>query len=114
MAPVDVLSPSNVLDLEAHRGRDLKELLNRAINGTLSRTVLTSFTTLLVISSVLILGSGQIRDFAVALLIGVLVGTYSSIFVASPLVHYMDQYLARKEEQRAHDARGGSANAAMA
>jgi preprotein translocase SecF subunit len=96
---------------ETFRGRDLKDLLNRAINGTLSRTVLTSFTTLLVIISILTLGGGLIRDFAFALAIGVVVGTYSSIFVASPLVYYMDQYLKRKEATRAREARGGAANA---
>ncbi|MEE2780291.1 MAG: protein translocase subunit SecF [Myxococcota bacterium] len=99
---------------DAYRGRPLTDLLNRAINGTLSRTVLTSFTTLLVITSVLVLGSGQIRDFALALLVGVIVGTYSSIFIASPLVYYMDAYLERRDSARAHEARGGSANAAPA
>jgi preprotein translocase subunit SecF len=73
--------------------------------------VLTSFTTLLVIISILTLGGGLIRDFAFALAIGVVVGTYSSIFVASPLVYYMDQYLKRKEATRAREARGGAANA---
>jgi preprotein translocase SecF subunit len=97
---------------DAFRGRDLKDLLNRAINGTLSRTVLTSFTTLVVIISILVLGGGLIRDFAFALAIGVVVGTYSSIFIASPLVYYMDQYLERKEASRARAARGGAANAA--
>ncbi len=76
--------------------------------------MLTSFTTLLVITSVLVLGSGQIRDFALALLVGVIVGTYSSIFIASPLVYYMDAYLERRDSARAHEARGGSANAAPA
>lgn len=99
---------------DAYRGRPLIDLLNRAINGTLSRTVLTSFTTLLVIVSVLTLGSGQIRDFALALLIGVIIGTYSSIFIASPLVYYMDAYMERRDSARAHEARGGSANAAPA
>lgn len=95
---------------DAYRGRDLKELLNRAINSTLSRTVLTSLTTMFVIVSILVLGGGLIRDFAFALLIGVIVGTYSSIFIASPLVYYMDQYLTRRESVRVRDGRGGSAN----
>ena len=82
---------------DAYRGRDLKDLLNRAVNATLSRTVLTSLTTLLVITTILVWGGGLIQDFALALLIGVVVGTYSSIFIASPLVYYMDQYISRKE-----------------
>ena len=62
------------------------KVLNRAINDTLSRTLLTSLTTLLVVFSLLFLGGGVIHDFAFALVIGVLVGTYSSIFVASPVL----------------------------
>lgn len=60
--------------------------VNRSINETLSRTVLTSGTTLLVVLALFIFGGGVIHNFAFALLIGVMVGTYSSIFVASPLL----------------------------
>ena len=56
------------------------------MNQTLSRTLLTSGTTLTVVLAIFIFGGGIINDFAFALLIGVLVGTYSSIFVAGPLV----------------------------
>jgi len=69
-----------------YRGRNLPELINRSINETLSRTVLTSLTTLIVVVCLFILGGGVIHDFAFALLIGVIVGTYSSIFVASPIL----------------------------
>jgi preprotein translocase subunit SecF len=82
---------------DAYRGRDIKELLNRAINATLSRTVLTSLTTAFVVAAILVLGGGLIRDFAIALMIGIVVGTYSSIFVATPLVYYMDAYIKRRE-----------------
>lgn len=95
---------------DAYRGRDIKDLLNRAINETLSRTVLTSVTTAIVVVSILIFGGGLISDFALALLIGIFVGTYSSIYVASPLVHVMDQYLSRRESTKLKDARGGGAN----
>ena len=57
-----------------------------AINKTLSRTVLTSFTTLLTVIMLLVFGGGAVKDFAMALLIGILVGTYSSIFVATPVM----------------------------
>ena len=63
------------------------EIINRSINQTLRRTVLTSVTTLLVVLTLLIFGGEVIRGFSIALLIGVLVGTYSSIFIASPVVH---------------------------
>lgn len=98
------------------RGKDLRELLNRAINNTLSRTVLTSLTTGLVVMAILILGGGLIRDFSLALIIGVVIGTYSSIFVASPFVYYMDIYLKRREEAlkrkgNPHDSTPRTANA---
>lgn len=64
----------------------LLELINHSINQTLSRTILTSLTTLFVVSTLWLLGGGAVADLAFALVIGVAVGTYSSIFVASPVV----------------------------
>ena len=63
----------------------MTSVINHAISNTLSRTILTSVTTLLAVLSIFLLGGGLIRDFAFAMCIGVVVGTYSSIFVASPL-----------------------------
>ncbi|MFO7986817.1 MAG: protein translocase subunit SecF [Desulfatiglandaceae bacterium] len=68
------------------RRRPFAETINTSINQTLSRTVLTSTTTLIVVLALFILGGGVIHDFAFALLIGVLTGTYSSVFVASPVL----------------------------
>jgi len=68
-------------------GRDLSpELINESINQTLGRTVLTSFTTLMVTVVLYILGGSRIHGFAFTLTIGVIVGTYSSVFIASPLL----------------------------
>ncbi|MCF6246581.1 MAG: protein translocase subunit SecF [Desulfobacula sp.] len=64
----------------------LSYLFNRSINETLSRTILTSATTLLVLFALYFLGGEIIHNFAFAMIVGVLVGTYSSIFVASPIV----------------------------
>ncbi len=75
---------------------DFPTIVNRSINETLSRTILTSGTTLLVVLSLFVLGGGVIHNFAFALLIGVLIGTYSSIFVASPLLIFWDDYKADK------------------
>ncbi|PLX75798.1 MAG: protein translocase subunit SecF [Desulfuromonas sp.] len=72
-------------------------VVNRSINETLSRTILTSGTTLLVVAALFIFGGGVIHNFAFALLVGVLVGTYSSIFVASPLLIFWDDYKAAKK-----------------
>jgi preprotein translocase SecF subunit len=73
-------------DLQLVRGKSYLEIANLSINQTLSRTLLTSVTTLLTVTMLLIFGGGAIKDFAVALFIGILVGTYSSIFVATPVV----------------------------
>ena len=66
------------------RRQDPSELVNRSINQTLPRTVLTSTTTLAVLLSLFFVGGAVIRDFTVVLILGVVIGTYSSIFVASP------------------------------
>ena len=68
------------------RRSDFAEVINQSINQTLSRTILTSATTLIVVVALFVLGGGVIHDFAFALLIGIAVGTYSSIFVASPVL----------------------------
>jgi preprotein translocase subunit SecF len=61
-------------------------ILNKSINETLGRTILTSMTTLIVLFALFLLGGSIIHDFAFAMIIGVLIGTYSSIFVASPIL----------------------------
>ena len=61
-------------------------VINKSINETLSRTILTSLTTLVVLVALFFFGGGIIHDFSFALLIGVVVGTYSSVFVASPIL----------------------------
>ncbi len=70
--------------------RKLEEVINLSINESLSRTILTSITTFLVVFSLYILGGDIIKDFSFAMLIGLVVGTYSSVFVASPVVLYFD------------------------
>jgi len=64
----------------------LEFIINRSVNETLSRTILTSLTTLVVVAALFILGGGIIHDFAFAMMIGVIVGTYSSVYVASPIL----------------------------
>ena len=71
--------------MNLHPTTDLKTNVNAAINSTLSRTLITSFTTLLVVLVLFIFGGEVIRGFSFALLIGVIVGTYSSVFIASPV-----------------------------
>ena len=73
-------------NLIAYKNHNLKWVLNRSINDALSRTLLTTVTTLLAVLSLNIFAGGVIADFAFALGIGVIIGTYSSVYIASPLV----------------------------
>ena len=78
-------------NLGKHNKESFPYIVNRSINETLSRTLLTSGTTLLVVLALFILGGGVIHNFAFAMLVGVVVGTYSSIFVASPILIFWQQ-----------------------
>ena len=73
-------------NLRKYKKKDLKEVLNLSINETLSRTVMTSVTTLLALISLFVLGGDVIRGFVFAMIWGVIVGTYSSVFVASAVL----------------------------
>lgn len=81
--------------IRENRGRYAKEgfnaIINRSINETLSRTIMTSGTTLLVVVALFALGGGVIHNFAFALLVGIVIGTYSSIFVASPILIFWEE-----------------------
>jgi len=66
--------------------KDLPTVMNESVNQTLSRTILTSFTVVLVVAVLYVFGGAVINDFAFALLVGVIFGTYSSVFIASPVV----------------------------
>ena len=70
---------------------DLADLMNTSINQTLSRTIVTSLTTFFVVVVIFIFTTGTLRDFAFPLLIGIIVGTYSSIFVASPTLLFLTE-----------------------
>jgi preprotein translocase SecF subunit len=71
---------------QAGKYESVQDIVNQAINATLRRTLLTSFSTLLVVLSVLILGGEALRSLSFALLLGIIFGTYSSIFIASPIM----------------------------
>jgi preprotein translocase subunit SecF len=73
-------------NLRKYHRQPLATTINRSVNETLSRTILTSLTTLMVVVILFAFGGGIIHDFAFALLVGIVVGTYSSIFVASPIL----------------------------
>lgn len=77
-------------NMKLKRGMPTLDLLNLSVNQTLSRTVLTSSTVFFVVVALFFFGGEVIHDFAFALLVGVVVGTFSSIYVASPIIHYWE------------------------
>jgi SecD/SecF fusion protein len=83
-------------NMKMRRGQDFSKLVNMSINETLSRTLVTSVTTIFVVLVLYLVGSEVTRDFAFALFIGVLTGTYSSIFVASPTLIIWQKLFSRK------------------
>jgi preprotein translocase subunit SecF len=76
---------------EKRMGEKLKAVINISLNETLTRTMLTSATTLIVALIMFAMGGGVIHDFFFAITIGVAVGTYSSVFVAAPIVLLFDK-----------------------
>jgi preprotein translocase subunit SecF len=89
-----------------YRDRKFDKVVNHAINETLSRTILTSATVFFVTLAMNIFGTGVIRDFAFAMNVGVIVGTYSSIFIASPILIWLNEkYLAIQKRQAARPER---------
>jgi preprotein translocase subunit SecF len=73
-------------NLKKYQKNPLEVVVNKSVNETLSRTILTSLTTLVVVVALFVLGGGIIHDFAFAMIVGVIIGTYSSIYVASPIL----------------------------
>ncbi len=89
-------------NLNKYNKLNISEIANISINETLSRTIITSATTLLALMSIYILGGEILRGFSFAMILGVLIGTYSSIFVASPVLKFFKvsyKTLEKKEEK---------------
>jgi SecD/SecF fusion protein len=83
--------------INAYTRKEKKEVFNLAVNNTISRTIITSLTTLFVVLILFVFGGGSIRGFAFALVIGIIVGTYSSVFVATPVVYDLSGDISAKE-----------------
>lgn len=77
-------------NMKKYRKTSVVELLNRSTNETLSRTILTSLTTLFVVLILLFVGGETLRGFSIAMVLGTILGTYSSIYLAMPLLQYFD------------------------
>lgn len=84
--------------------RDIKDIVDASITQSLSRTLMTSLTTLLAVLALFFFGTGAIKDFALNLIVGIVVGTYSSIFIASPVLlawtRAAEKRLAKKDPER--------------
>jgi len=84
-------------NLKKHRKEAYVDLLNRSINEVLPRTIMTSLTTLVTLLALFLFGGSVIQPFALVLILGVVVGTYSSIYVASPALLEIDHWLKRRQ-----------------
>ena len=84
---------------ELHPKADFKKNVNEALNSTLSRTMNTSLTTLITMLAIAIFGGEVIRGLAVALIVGIVIGTYASIFIATPIMFDVTKKAAKKEEK---------------
>ncbi len=87
-------------NMRKNRREPMIQIMNRSINETLSRTILTGGSTLLAVGSLLIWGGDVIRGFAFVMFVGILVGTYSSIYVASPFALLWDQLFGGEKRNR--------------
>jgi preprotein translocase subunit SecF len=89
-------------NLKLHRKLSLYDLLNRSVNETLPRTVMTGSTTLATLLALLIFGGAVIRPFAWVLIFGIVIGTFSSIYVASPLLLWIEKRYPRESDATPH------------
>ena len=89
-------------NLKKRRKDAYEDIINSSVNETLPRTVLTSGTTLATLLALFILGGTVVRPFALVLILGIVIGTYSSIFVASPALLEIEERSRRKEKKKGH------------
>ncbi|MBM4323975.1 MAG: protein translocase subunit SecF, partial [Deltaproteobacteria bacterium] len=86
-------------DVKKYRKENLETIFNTAINETLGRTILTSGTVMMVVLILFFFGGPVIHDFALTLIVGLISGTYSTIYVASPVVLFWDKQFSRKKKR---------------
>jgi len=96
-------------NMELRTKFDLVDVLNQSVNQTLARTVITSGTTMVAILALWILGGQVIRPFAIAMAIGIVVGTYSSVFIAAPTLLFLERRFGGTAAPAAAGGAGGAA-----
>ena len=84
-------------NLGKHRGKSFWQIINLSVSETLSRTILTSGATMLSMLAFFVYGTGVIKDFALAMVVGIVAGTYSSIYVAAPLTEWIDKQMSTRK-----------------
>lgn len=87
-------------NLGKYRGKSFAQIINMSVSETLSRTILTSGATMLSVLAFFVYGTGVIKDFMLALVVGIIAGTYSSIYVAAPLTEWIDTRMATKASMK--------------
>jgi len=87
-------------NLGKYRGKSFRDVINLSVSETLSRTVLTSGATMLSVLAFFIWGTGVIKDFALAMVVGIIAGTYSSIYVAAPLTEWIDARMSKSTDMK--------------
>jgi preprotein translocase subunit SecF len=85
-------------NLSRYRGKTFGEIINLSISETLSRTILTSGATMLSVLAFFVFGTGVIKDFAFAMVVGIVLGTYSSIYVAAPMTEWIDAKMTERNK----------------
>ncbi len=98
-------------NLSKHRGKSFYDIINLSVSETISRTILTSGATMLSVLAFFIWGTGVIKDFAFAMVVGILAGTYSSIYVAAPITEYFDRHFRTKKPSKKRASAGVGAPA---
>ena len=96
-------------NLALHTKSDLVDVLNRSVNETLSRTLLTGVTSIVAVLALLVFGGEVVRPFALAMLIGIVVGTYSSVYIASPTLLWLERWRTGVAVRAATKARAAKA-----
>jgi SecD/SecF fusion protein len=96
-------------DTKLYRGKGLTfgDIINKAVNETLSRTILTSLLTLFVVIVLFLFGGDSINDFALVMIIGLIAGSYSTVFIASPVAYYWQEFV-DKRKAKLDAAKGGN------
>lgn len=100
-------------NMSRHRTMSLRQVINLSMSQTLSRTIITSGVTMLSLLAFFVFGTGVIKDIAFALVVGMLVGSYSSIYIAAPIIEWMDQKFFKKMNTKAGVVSKSSAQAVV-